>query len=61
MEAYYISEELKTFLKQLDIDPEEIKFKSKNQSCIIGMHKSESNFYRSREHPLDGYNDIYEQ
>lgn len=61
METYDISEELKTFLNQLDIDSEEIKFKPKNKSCIIGMHKNESNFYRSRAHPLDGYNDIYEQ
>ena len=60
MEAYDISEELKTFLNQLDIDSEEIRIKSKNQSYIFGMHKSE-NYYRSRKHPLDGYNDIYEQ
>lgn len=61
MKGYEISAELKTFLNQLGIDSKNISFKSNSSFCIIEMHKNESGFYRSGEHPMEGYNDIYEK
>ena len=61
MKGYEISEEFKIFLSQLDIDSKNITFESNSNFCLIEMHKNESGFYRNGKHPMEGYNDIYEE
>ena len=61
MKGYEISEEFKIFLTQLDIDSKNITFESNSSFCLIEMHKNESGFYRNGKHPMEGYNDIYEE
>ena len=61
MKGYEISEEFKIFLSQLDIDSKNITFESNSSFCLIEMHKNESGFYRNGKHPMEGYNDIYEE
>ena len=61
MKGYEISEEFKIFLSQLDIDSKNITFESNSSFCLIEMHKKESGFYRDGKHPMEGYNDIYEE
>ena len=61
MKGYEISEEFKIFLSQLDIDSKNITFEFYSSFCLIEMHKNESGFYRDGKHPMEGYNDIYEE
>ena len=61
MKGYEISEEFKIFLSQLDIDSKNITFESNSSFCLIEMHKNETGFYRIGKHPMEGYNDIYEE
>ena len=57
--GYKISPEFKVFLNQLDINSEEIRYEYKGRFPFIEFYKNEREFNKS-EHPLDGYNDIYD-
>ena len=58
--GYKISPEFKVFLNQLDINSEEIRYEYNGRFSFIEMYKNRGEFYKSGEHPLDGYNDIYD-
>ena len=58
--GYKISAEFKKFLNQLDINSDKLGLESNSGFCLIEMHTNKSEFYRSGEHPMDGYNDIYD-
>ena len=58
--GYKISAEFKKFLNQLDINSDKLGLENNSGFCLIEMHTNKSEFYRSGEHPMDGYNDIYD-
>ena len=58
--GYDIYPKLKEFLSKLGINSGKINFESKKKLCFIQRHKNENDNNKYGRHPMEGYDDIYD-